>query len=968
MKKCLFLFLLVIFLLIGCQPKQTFVINFYDGDGTLLDSQKLEEGSKITPPTLPEREGYDFIGWDKEFELASQNLNLIAEYRIKNYTVQFFDIDGNEVSKQMVEYQAKATAPTLETIKGKTFKGWDKDFSNVTQDLKIYPLYEPQILTVSFLSYDGSILKQDKVEYDKAAIAPDNPSREGYTFVGWDKDFSQIQTSLVVNAIFEINRYTVTFVNYDGSVLESIEVNYGAKATPIKTPTRPGYLFKNWDQDLSVVKKEMTVHPVFELESYTVSFANITKVKETTWSNKEVFLQEFYTDLNKWLTDNIEKIPELTKTNNTFTMTKSTKTATWSTIAQMRALDPYDVERTIGTLIYKPFTRSDNKPITPPIDNNYFLNTEPYRTKYMDLDQYFLNVINTAYTAYNKGYTPDSNGRVQIFFRFQQWNYGIQIPSFDTLPKKYELLIDVSKVFLPESFTYTIEDTKTIPNPVYEGLTFLGWFDNTYGAGNLYTEITDSVGNKTLYARWDTDPTKHEVTFLDQDYKLLKQVIINDGETVNAPTITAKDGYTFIGWDKDMKNIKTDITFMAQYEKTKYTIIFDANIDDDKAEIPENLTYTIEDKAKLPSASLQGYFFLGWFDNPEGNGTEITNTTKGNLTLYAKWLKIPVENGDIDLIASETILTVGSSTNLYVKRNNAYLSPTAVKFTSSDSTIAIINENGFILTKKAGIVTFLAMNQGEHATIEITITESKQPIKWVGHQGSGGPVVQNTVSAFEEGGKRGYFAMECDVRVSSDGIYYICHDDVFKDYLFVDTTLIGKAMGGYKWDDLKTYQVKDTYDGKTYYGYLAIVEEYLAICKKYNAKAVLELKWTNGINSNDQSKLPGLVELVKKAGMYENAIFMTSMINCLTYLREHYPDITLQYLTGESTTTMANVQTCINNRFSIDAISSRLTKEMVDLMHEAGLYVNAYTVNDQNEANKLIAMGVDMITTDNLGK
>lgn len=969
MKKALLLFLFITFLLVGCKDKPTYVIEFYDYDGTLIESQSLKEGKKITPPTAPNREGYNFIGWDLEFDVANKDLAITAQYQIKTYKVQFFDIDGNEVANQTIDHGKNASPPTLQTVEGKTFKGWDKEYTNVTQDLKLYPQYDPKTYTVRFMDHDGTILKTETVEYGKKATAPGNPTREGYTFLEWDKDFQDIKSNLIVKPVYEINSYLVTFVDNEGKVLKSVMVQYGEKVKAPTEPTRNGYRFTGWDQDINFVKNEMTVKPIFEIETYTVTFANIIKSSEVTWKNKEEFLNEFYTDFNQWLLDNIDKIPELTKTGNTLQMVKNAKTVTWSTISEMRALDHNDVEPTLGTLIYKPFVRKENKAIIPEIDNNYFLNTEPYRTKYIDLDRYFLHVMNTAYTSYDKGYNQASNGRVQIFFRFHQWNRGTSIPAFDTLPKKQVLSIDISKITLPDSFTYTINDEKAIPNPVYENLTFLGWFDNTYGAGQAYTSIkTGSFGNKTLYARWDIDLTSHEITFLDQDFTVLKEVTIKNGETTTAPTITAKEGYTFIGWDKDMNNINSDITFMAKYDKINYTINFNANISDENVKVPTALTYTIEDKMPLPKASLDGYFFIGWFTNPDGNGDEVVKTDKGNLTLYAKWIKMPITEGSIDLVATETLLVTGSTTTLYAKNGDNYLLPQNVKFISSDLSIATVDENGFVRTHKAGVVTFLAIYQNNYATIEITITNEKQNIKWVGHQGSGGPVVQNTVSAFEEGGKRGYFAMEIDVRVSADGVYYICHDDVFKEYLFVDTSLHEKAMAGYTWDQLKTYQVKDTYEGKTYYGYLATVEEFLNICKKYNAKAVLELKWTNGINSNDQSKLPGLVELVKRTGMYENAIFMTSMINCLTYLREHYPDITLQYLTGATTTTIENVKKCIEYRFSLDAISSSLTKEMVELMHEAGLYVNAYTVNNQDEANKLIAMGVDMITTDNLGK
>jgi glycerophosphoryl diester phosphodiesterase len=129
----------------------------------------------------------------------------------------------------------------------------------------------------------------------------------------------------------------------------------------------------------------------------------------------------------------------------------------------------------------------------------------------------------------------------------------------------------------------------------------------------------------------------------------------------------------------------------------------------------------------------------------------------------------------------------------------------------------------------------------------------------------------------------------------------------------------------------------------------------------------MELKWTNGINSNDTSRLDGLVQLIKQCGMYEDVIFLSSMKNCLTYLKENHPDANIQFLAGSSTTNTENINWCISNRFTIDLPNNLATAAFVSLMHDAHLDTGAYTVDSQSVANTLIGYGVDMITTNNLG-
>ncbi|MBO6061291.1 MAG: InlB B-repeat-containing protein, partial [Clostridia bacterium] len=121
------------------------------------------------------------------------------------HTVNFYDWDGTLLSTQQVEDGAAAAAPADPSREGYTFMGWSVVFSNVTGDLDVYATYSINTYTVTFKDWDGTVLKTQTVNYGGAATAPADPTREGYTFIGWDKAFNNVTSNLVVNALYEEN-------------------------------------------------------------------------------------------------------------------------------------------------------------------------------------------------------------------------------------------------------------------------------------------------------------------------------------------------------------------------------------------------------------------------------------------------------------------------------------------------------------------------------------------------------------------------------------------------------------------------------------------------------------------------------------------------------------------------------------------------------------------------------------------
>lgn len=244
---------------------------------------------------------------------------------------------------------------------------------------------------------------------------------------------------------------------------------------------------------------------------------------------------------------------------------------------------------------------------------------------------------------------------------------------------------------------------------------------------------------------------------------------------------------------------------------------------------------------------------------------------------------------------------------------------------------------------------------------------------FVGHRGASyAGVVNNTLSGFKEGVKRGYYALECDVRVTSDGVYYIHHDPTVTLYNNNFTKECIEKNGINPDDDMKKFtwnQIKDldlyyVYEDKTYYDKLILFEDYIKLCKESNIKCVIELKYTNGINTEDVSKIDGLMEIIKQYEMLDNVMMLTSMRNCLLYIKDKYPLVNLVLLTGETTTNMDSINWCIEHKIHFDGYHPYITQEMIDKLHENDLSCNVWTVNDKEIGQKFIDMKVDFITTD----
>ena len=212
-------------------------------------------------------ENYDIYNYDGEpIEFAIQNGAVtVAAAQPEMHTVTFKDWDGTVLKTQEVQHGGDAEAPADPTRTGYTFTGWDKAFTNIMADLVVTAQYEINTYTVTFKDWDGTEIKTQEVQHGGDAEAPADPTRTGYTFTGWDKAFTNIMADLVVTAQYSINTYTVTFKDWDGTVLKTQEVQYGGNAEAPADPTRTGYTFTGWDKAFTNVTADLVVTAQYEM-------------------------------------------------------------------------------------------------------------------------------------------------------------------------------------------------------------------------------------------------------------------------------------------------------------------------------------------------------------------------------------------------------------------------------------------------------------------------------------------------------------------------------------------------------------------------------------------------------------------------------------------------------------------------------------------------------------------------------
>ena len=500
-----------------------YTITFDTNGGSEIAPITQDYGTEITAPDNPTRKGYTFKGWDKEIPktMPAENITLKAQWEINQYTITFDTNGGSEIAPITQDYGTKITAPDNPTRKGYTFKGWDKEIPETmpAENITVKAQWEINQYTITFDTNGGSEIAPITQDYGTEITAPANPTRKGYTFKGWDKEIPETMPAenITVKAQWEINQYTITFDTNGGSEIAPITQDYGTEITAPDNPTRKGYTFKGWDKEIpeTMPSENITVKAQWEINQYTITFdtnggseiAPITQDYGTKITAPDNPTRKGYT-FKGW----DKEIPETMPAEN-ITITarwRDTEKPTGEIIIGTNKWNEFLNELTFG-IFFK-----DTQEVTINATDNSGVVFVSYLVTDKELSEAELNSL--VFRAYEEPFSIDPNGEYIV----------------------YVMLVDESI-----NITYLRSDRITLDNiqPVISGI------EN----GKTYCEAqTVTVDEKYV----DTVTVNGTAVTLDADGGFVlpptngeQKIVVTDKAGNNAEmTVTVNNGHTFGEW------------------------------------------------------------------------------------------------------------------------------------------------------------------------------------------------------------------------------------------------------------------------------------------------------------------------------------------------------------------------------------------------------------------------------------
>ena len=503
-----------------------YTITFDTNGGSEIAPITQDYGTEITVPADPTRKGYTFKGWDKEIPetMPAENITVKAQWGINQYTITFDTNGGSEIAPITQDYGTEITAPDNPTRKGYTFKGWDKEIPETmpADNITVKAQWGINQYTITFDTNGGNEIAPITQDYGTKITAPADPTRKGYTFKGWDKEIPKTMPAenITVKAQWEINQYTITFDTNGGSEIAPITQDYGTKITAPDNPTRKGYTFKGWDKEIpeTMPAENITVKAQWEINQYTITFdtnggseiAPITQDYGTEITAPADPTRKGYT-FKGW----DKEIPETMPAEN-FTITarwRDTEKPTGEIIIGTNKWNEFLNELTFG-IFFK-----DTQEVTINAVDNSGVVFVSYLVTDKELSEAELNSL--VFRAYEEPFSIDPNGEYIVYVMLVDENINITYLRSDRIT-----LDNIQPVIsgIENGKTYCEAQTVTVDEKYVDTVTVNG------------TAVTlDADGGFVL------PPTNGE-----------QKIIVTDKAGNNAEmTVTVNNGHTFGEWVSD---------------------------------------------------------------------------------------------------------------------------------------------------------------------------------------------------------------------------------------------------------------------------------------------------------------------------------------------------------------------------------------------------------------------------------
>ena len=622
---------------------------------------KQEEVKPIEPPVqnevvIPDEK--------EEEEVVKEEIKVVKPNKVKpspkpeppkEYSVMY---DANGGYGQMDSIICKIDNPCLLTEnkftkEGYTFEGWSQSKEGVAdfkdkeelenlssksgEIITLYAIWKVNSYQITFLDYDKSIIQQSKLDYDSEFIIPEDPIRKGYTFIGWDKELSTVKEELDITALYDINSYDISYL-LNGGTLDEAPPNYNVESEDIiiPSPKKIGYSFIGWTSSDNE-------EPIMDYKISTGSVDNIELVANYDANSYNLIFNS--KDNNDSLIKREVKfdseygtLPEVEKDGYTFTGWKNSN-------------DEFVSDKTLYNVPEDINLYSDWDLITYDITYNLnggTLNEVPPNYNVESEDIIIPSPIKDGYTFI--GWTTPDNNKPVIDYKISTGSVGNKELTANYEPISYYISYNSSEgqgEMKKQEFIYN-QTSKLIKNQfTKEGYSFEGWSTSING-DVIYKDESEiyNLSNKdneeiTLYAKWKI--IKLDVKYYDLFGALLKSEIVDYGNKSVAPEDPFIDGYTFKGWSPSVGVIKEDTVYNAQYSTNEYSIKY--NLNTGSSTDAKEIKYNVESNTiTLPTPTRTGYTFLGWTGS---NGLKpqlevvIRKGSVGNKTYKANWTSNP---------------------------------------------------------------------------------------------------------------------------------------------------------------------------------------------------------------------------------------------------------------------------------------------------------------------------------------
>ena len=290
--------------------KATFVFN----DGA-TEEKTIAYLETVTAPTAPAIDGYKFIGWRDDAgafltdatTMPARDITYTAIYEITTSGVNYY-VDGVLVGSASYEYGTviPTVIPTYSTPVGYEFDGWYTDAACTTKladgatfGAGVTALYAKEIAKTydAIFMVDGEVYKTVPTAFDADIIAPEAPTKDGYTFAGWDPFVGTMdREGMTFTAQWTNDEYTITYI-VDGEVYDEFAVEFGGEFEVPSDPDKAGYAFLGWAKSADATAAEvlpatmpaenLTYYAVFEITERTATFYGYEALDESPYKSDE---------------------------------------------------------------------------------------------------------------------------------------------------------------------------------------------------------------------------------------------------------------------------------------------------------------------------------------------------------------------------------------------------------------------------------------------------------------------------------------------------------------------------------------------------------------------------------------------------------------------------------------------------------------------------------------------------------